>query len=46
MDIHVSNLMINMNNYIVLQNIQSYNIYLIKCNILFLLFNYLNNNFF
>ena len=35
-----------MNNYIVLQNIQSYNCYLIKCNILFLLFKYLNNNFF
>ena len=35
-----------MNKYIVLQNIQSYNCYLIKCNILFLLFKYLNNNFF
>ena len=35
-----------MNKYIVLQNIQSYNSYLIKCNILFLLFKYLNNNFF
>ena len=35
-----------MNKYIVLKNIQSYNCYLIKCNILFLLFKYLNNNFF
>ena len=32
-----------MNNYIVLQDIQSYNCYLIICNILFLLFKYLNN---
>ena len=35
-----------MNKCIVLQNIQSYNCYLIKCNIMFLLFKYLNNNFF
>ena len=35
-----------MNKYIVLQNIQSYNCYLITFNILFLLFKYLNNNFF
>ena len=42
----VSNLMINMNNYFVLKYIQSYNYYLIECNILFLLFKYLKNNFF
>ena len=41
-----SNLMINMNKYIVLHNIKSYHCYLIKCNILFLLFKYLKNNFF
>ena len=35
-----------MNMYFVLINIQSYNCYLIKCNILFLHFKYLNNNFF
>ena len=43
---NVSNLMINMNTYFVLKNIISYNCYLIKCNILFLLFKYLKNNFF
>ena len=42
----VSNLMINMNKYFVLKNIQSYKCYMIKCNIMFLLFKYLNNNFF
>ena len=42
----VSNLMIHMNKYFVLKNIQSYNCYLIKYTILFLLFKYLNNNFF
>ena len=41
----VSNLMINMNKYFVLKNMKSYNCYLIKYNILFLLFKYLNNNF-
>ena len=40
------NLMINMNKYFVFKYIQFYNCYLIKCNILFLLFKYLNNNFF
>ena len=35
-----------MNKYFVLINIQSYNCYLIKCNILFLFFKYLNNNIF
>ena len=34
-----------MNKYFVLINIQSYNYYSIKCNIMFLLFKYLNNNF-
>ena len=38
--------MINMNKYFVLKNIKSYNCYLTKCNILFLLFKDLNNNFF
>ena len=38
--------MINMNKYFDLKNIQSYNCYLIKCNNLFLLFKYLNINFF
>ena len=38
--------MVNMNKYFVYKNTQSYNYYLIKCNILFLLFKYLNNNFF
>ena len=32
--------------YLVFQNIKSYNLYLIKCNILVLLFKYLNNTFF
>ena len=41
-----SNLMINKNNYYVFKKMQSYNCYLIKCNILVLLFKYLNNNFF
>ena len=34
-----------MNKYFVLKNIQSYNCYFIKCNILFLLFKYFNNFF-
>ena len=37
--------MININSYFVFNNIQSYNCFLIKYNILFLLFKYLNNNF-
>ena len=36
--------MININKYFVLINIKAYNYYLIKCNILFLIFKYLNNN--
>ena len=35
-----------MNKYFVFKNIQSYTCYLIKSNILFLLFKYLNNNFY
>ena len=42
--IYISNVMVNMNDYLVFQNIQSYNCYLIKFNILVLLF-YLNNNY-
>ena len=38
--------MIHMNSYFVFQNIQSYNYYLIKCNILVLLLKYLNDNVF
>ena len=38
--------MVNMNKYFVFQNIQSYNLYLIKYNIMVLLFKYLNNNYF
>ena len=38
--------MMNINKYFVLKNIQFYNYYLIKYNILFLLFKYLNNNYF
>ena len=34
-----------MKNNFVFQNIQTYNCYLITCNILVLLFKYLNNNF-
>ena len=34
-----------MNKYFVFQNIQSYNLYLIKCNIMGLIVEYLNNNF-
>ena len=34
-----------MNKYFVFKNIQSYTCYLIKYNILILLFKYLNNNF-
>ena len=35
-----------MNKYFLLKNIYSHNCYLIRCNILFLIFKYLNNNFF
>ena len=42
----VINVMVCINKYFVFKNIQSYNLYLIKCNILVLLFKYLNNNFF
>ena len=34
--------MVNMNKYFVFQNIQSYNCYLIKCNIMVILFKYYN----
>ena len=40
------NSMVNNNKYYVFQNIQLGNLYLIKYNILDLLFKYLNNNFF
>ena len=38
--------MVKLNKYFDYKNIQSYNCYLIKCNILVLIFKYLNNNFF
>ena len=37
---------VNMNEYFVFQNIQSYNCYSIKCDILALFLKYMNNNFF
>ena len=42
----VSNLILNKNKCFVFQNIQFSNYYFIKCNILVLIFIYLNNNFF
>ena len=42
----VNNLTVNMNTYYIFQNIQFYNCYLIKYNILVLLFKYLNNKIF
>ena len=42
----ISNIIVNMNKYFFFLNIQLYYCYLIKCNILVLIFKYLNNIFF